>query len=194
MLTVEDLKNPNRKSGFDHVGSAGGVGTGHGGGKPWRFSIQKGTGAGCRTSGPRRDTPEEAAQDYCDYVNGQNITVAALNYPGHAVRDSQEKSEEEIAALQVLKDIKAQKENKQGYVYCIAEKNNPNVAVKIGYSTKPEARAGELQAGNSRELVVLGYIEGTLKTEKELQTKYIKHNLVGEWFTPTPQLLKEFGI
>jgi hypothetical protein len=195
MLTIEDIRNPNRKSGFEYVSRAGGQGKGHGGGKPWCATYEA-DASGAKNRGPRRLTAAEAAQDYCDYINGQTAAAPAkLNFPGHTPRDTAERTAEEEEALRILRDVKAQKEGKDGYVYCIGEGdvNNP-YAVKVGYSVKPEARVGELQSGNPRLLSLLAKKPGTMADEKALHNKYIKHNLVGEWFKPTDQLLSEFQI
>lgn len=193
MLTIEDLRNPKRKSGFDHVHSDAGSIV-----RPYRAVDARGHGhkKGSGWRGPRRGVPEEAAQDYCDYVNGQSPSnaPASLYYPGHAPRDSKERTAEEEEALRVLRDVKAQRENRQGYVYCIAEEGDNPFAVKVGYSVKPEARVGELQSGNPRVLKLLGTIPGTYEDENRLHKKYITHNLVGEWFKTTPELLREFSV
>lgn len=146
--------------------------------------------------GPRRTTAEEAAQDYCDYINDLGISAPArLNTPGHERRNPNKQYDEEVAAaLGVLRDHRAQRRGRQGYVYCIGEGPTGGWAVKVGYSVKPEARAGELQTGNPRTLHLLGKFEGTEADERALHAKYVKYNLIGEWFVATPELLGEFGL
>ncbi len=82
LLTIEDIRNPKRNSGFNHVNSAG---TGRGArpsaatiGKWWRARAYGGKldKAGTSWIGPMRSSPEEAAQDYCDHVNGNFTPVA----------------------------------------------------------------------------------------------------------------------
>lgn len=75
MLTTEDIQNSARKSGFDYVGPNEKGGPTRNGRRPsWRASRgsrKTGTsGLEYGWRGPSRATPEEAAQDYCDYVNG----------------------------------------------------------------------------------------------------------------------------
>lgn len=81
MLTPKDIENPARKSGYDHVASPGGHGKGHGGGKPWHGIVRLSHVPNKYWHGPRRDTPEEAAQDYCDYINGLGVAPATTAYP-----------------------------------------------------------------------------------------------------------------
>lgn len=65
MTTIEDLRNPVRKSGFDHVGTgaAGKAFYASYGSKP-HFAGEKTDG----WRGPGRKDPAQAAQDYCDYI------------------------------------------------------------------------------------------------------------------------------
>lgn len=153
-------------------------------------------GSPTRWNGPRRATAEEAAQDYCDFINelGQPPVTPTLNTPGHVRRPKEVVKDHEVeAALGVLRDHKAQRAGRQGYVYCIGAKADPGL-VKVGYSVNPEARAGELQTGNGRHLFLLACFEGTLADERALHAKYIKDNTVGEWFHSSPALLAEFGL
>lgn len=83
-----------------------------------------------------------------------------------------------------------------GYVYAIGEQGC-NQYVKIGESSDdPRYRAGELQEGNPRTLVVLGVIEcdDRKAKETELHTKYLAQNHNQEWFRLTPELLSEFPV
>jgi hypothetical protein len=96
------------------------------------------------------------------------------------------------AALGVLRDAKGERAGRTGYVYCIAEKGPCRKAVKVGFSTNPEARLAELQTGNWRYLVLLGLIKGGRDTESSLHVKYAHLNVLGEWFRADPALLAEF--
>lgn len=119
-------------------------------------------------------------------------TVTQLRSPGHVGRKPT--NDPEVAyALGVLRDARAQRAGKQGYVYCIGERDRA-VGVKVGYSVNPTARVAELQTGNPRELVLLGAIEGTEADERDLHERYVADNLIGEWFRPTAALLSEFDI
>lgn len=199
MLTVDDLHNPARKTGFNYVKKSSTV-------KSRPFQAQKfggpstdgKRGSGLLWCGPYRLTAEEAAQDYCEYINGlveQPQAAPTLNTPGHVRRKSvvNERDPEEEAAWGVIRDRNAQRAGRQGYVYCIGVTSDP-YAVKVGYSVNPEARVGELQTGNPRILVLLGKKEGTLEDERALHAKYIRDNTVGEWFKTSPALLGEFGL
>jgi hypothetical protein len=82
---------------------------------------------------------------------------------------------------------------KPGYVYCIGEENR-SMAVKVGFSDDATFRIGALQTGNPRKLVILGVIRGTRADERDLHARYIKDNILNEWFKPTRELLEEFDI
>jgi hypothetical protein len=184
-LTIEDLRDPSRASGFRYVTyRAHRAAT-----KP--FQAQHGPK---RHLGPRRATAEEAAQDYCDHVNGRQIpTPRLLRSAGHKrpKRRTLPRDPEVEAALGVLRDARAQREGEQGYVYCIGERDRL-YAVKIGYSVNPPKRVPELQTGNPRTLVLLGYFPGTEDDEKAMHAKYAEDNILQEWFRPSPALLSEF--
>lgn len=62
-------------------------------------------------------------------------------------------------------------------------------AVKIGVSTNPKQRFGELQVGSPYELILLGVINGTKETEQELHAKFDHLHLRGEWFKAHHELL-----
>lgn len=198
MLTPEDLRNPARKSGYDHVGYN--VSPGQTTPKPYQAVVYGGTRskAGMAWIGPRRATAEEAAQDYCNYIGRKGVTpTAPLKTAGHAGRRQKLSDDPEVAAaLGVLRDAKGQRQGKQGYVYCILE-TAPGGAmqyVKVGFSTNPAARVAELQTGNPRPLKLHAMKEGTLEDERALQQKYIKENVLQEWFRPTKELLLEFDL
>ena len=194
-LTIEDIRNPKRRSGFDHVrfnshdgharkpyqanGGGRGTATGNPGGPAW--------------FGSRRAAAEEAAQDYCDYVNAQRpqqpVPSMALRTAGHVYDiEKSERGPEVEAALGVLRDYKAQRDGRQGYVYLISD----GTAYKVGYSVNPNKRVAELQTGNPRKLSLLASIPGTEADEKALHQKYISDNLLQEWFAASPELRSEF--
>ena len=87
-LTIEDIRNPARSSGFDHVSSAkGGSKPGNGNdnwSEKWRAALGSRATAKDRAQswrGPSRKFPETAAQDYCDYVNGLPTSMSLPSYP-----------------------------------------------------------------------------------------------------------------
>lgn len=193
-LTPADIQKPSNASGYQQVGRAGGLSGRPTNGKPWAAYANRGRKGDWR--GPRRATALEAAQDYCDYVNGDPVALkAALK---RAVRSSDSTRDpmddnEVKAALGVLRDARAQRQGRQGYVYLIGEVGRWD-AVKVGYSVKPSARVSELQTGNSRQLQLLAALPGTEADERALHMKYIDDNILLEWFKPSASLFAEFGL
>lgn len=190
MLTIGDIRNPTRASGFNRVTV--------GPQSPPRYKARAGhSGAGRKTGwrGRFHATPAEAAQEYCDYINsGQAKPAAKLNTAGHkGHRAPIERDDEVEAALGLLRDVKAQKEGVQGYVYLIGVEGD-DWGVKVGYSVNAEARVRELQTGSPRILYLLAKFRGTTADERELHERYLCDNLVGEWFRPSIELLHEFDV
>lgn len=157
---------------------------------------------------PRCATCQQIGNQLREKVNGvlvwpaKDKIRAALGMPvatplvraQHTTRKTQAAKDPEVqAALGVLRDARAQRTGVNGYIYCIAAKGDV-YGVKIGYSCKPEARCGELQTGNPRALALLAKIEGTVEDERRMHEKYIEDNILGEWFIPTKELLREFGL
>ncbi len=148
--------------------------------------------------GPRRATALEAAQDYCDYINGQATPATpALKRAGHAKAKRKPIAPAQQVALDILRDARA-KPRTMGWVYLVIEDARfiPATVGKIGWTSKnpPEARLNDYQAGNPRKLVMLGTIRGTKRREANLHRKYIANNVLGEWFYLTDALLSEFNI
>ena len=202
MIAPDDIRNAKRAGGYEHIQRHGGPQKP--GGKPrdqWCaiLKTERGSnGSRIKARGPRRGTPLEAAQDYCDYVNNMGFTFAITNNlksAGHTVtRDSLPRDPEVEAALGVLRDARGQRKGNQGYVYCIVEENEHPFRpyCKIGFSTNPEARVAELQTGNPRKLSLLGTIPGTVEDEAAMHQRYIHHNVLQEWFELTPMIRYEF--
>lgn len=191
MLTPSDIRDPKLKSGFRFVGYQHDKST-----KPYHAQIMNEFGPRKNWYGPWRDTPEEAAQDYCDYVNGQRGATPApqLKSAGHqGKRDRIQRTPEEIAALGVLKDARGRRKGKQGFVYLIGEVEG-EYALKIGFSTKPVARPAELQTGNPRPLVLIAQKPGTEADERALHAKFAHLNILQEWFEQHSDIFAEFGI
>jgi hypothetical protein len=197
-LTIEDIRNPDRQSGFDYVG-IGGYSAGGRGQPNWRAQRRTGRGSFGRNSwrGPSRRDPAVAAQDYCDYINGQTATPATLRTAGHQYDAKAADRDPEVeAALGVLRDARAQRNGVPGYVYLIVEDEDGGALRygKIGYSVNPEKRVAELQTGNPRLLRLLYKMQGTLEDERRLHAKYAKDNVLQEWFEVTKELVLEFPI
>lgn len=207
MLRIDDLRDSTRDSGFKYVQQMKPEKGGHGG-KPFRARKGDGGGPGQRVEkrwiGPRRSTPEEAAQDYCLHANGGVIQhTPPLKNGGHKPRTPRNPDTMDdalVAARKLMREAAAASRGDQGYIYCIGEVppsktylgNLGTLGVKVGFSVEPEARVGELQTGNPRPLKLIGKIKGTLDDERALHAKYIDLNLIGEWFRPTDALLSEF--
>lgn len=208
MLTPKDLLNPKRKSGYNYVNSAGGEGQGHGGGKPWHAQLRvgKGDGPGAKWHGPRRVTTLEAAQDVCDFKNGQTLGVGvALKSHGHQRPQRPKKSThpKRAAANRLIAEAKADESaDNSGYVYLIAEQYDPLTCgpvplCKIGKASDHAMnRLIDMQTGNGRTLVLLG----TIKTkdrhalEKQLHARFIKLNYKAEWFRLVDEIRSVFNV
>ncbi len=247
-LTPADIRDPQRKSGYTYVTydtsdrnrikryrGQPGIGLTHG--EPSSHTSTK------RWRGPARLTALEAAQDYCDYVNGLPLSQRPkkLKTAGHkrsprTPRQGPTPIEQKIAAMEKeLRGLKRQREKesegRQGYVYCIGEDpdsggypqdggyivfTNPTPdgrrswrgsvravlpadalvigerGVKIGHAVDPHKRIAELQTGNPRKLILLGYIKGTMEDEARFHQRFHKDNVLQEWFRPSRELLSLF--
>lgn len=221
-LTPDDIRNPRRQSGFNYVTRAHSTGSRT---PLWcarKGQFNKGTAA-TDWHGPCRKDPLEAAQDYCDYVNGSPSRMPKrLKTAGHKQRTPRTPrkgptaTEQRIAELEKeLRGLKRQREKdssgRQGYVYCIAEAAAPHEptlvltrkkevvaaligarGVKIGHAVDPHKRIAELQTGNPRKLILLGFIKGTMEDEAHLHQRFHKDNVLQEWFCPSRELLSLF--
>lgn len=207
MLTIEDLKNPKLISGFHHVynnkiGPAGGGGRG---------GYQGRSGAKARGTlatdwyGPMRKTAEEAAQDYCDYMNGRAATPApSLKRADKAPRPTAPRrvvSEREKAAAAIVAEEKAKnpREKLHDPVCYLIGAQEPYIggdhAVKIGHANDNVfTRLDDLQTGNHRLLVLLATLPGGEETEDKLHVKHAECNILNEWFRPSKAVLAEFGL
>lgn len=214
MITPADLRDPGRLSGYKYVyRSDASTERGHGGGKPYQAMTGGGsTAPSNRFYGPRRATALEAAQDYCDYRNGQAApTPPVLKSAGHkrsATLATRKPSKALVKARKRVRALEAQeREGSQGFLYLIGMEFQtlyPSTeagkvyiwthAVKIGWSEAPDARIASLQTGNPQKLVLLATKPGTLDDERALHAKYLPDNVLQEWFRPTMALLLEFGL
>lgn len=205
-ITPDDLRNPKVASGYDYVSSASpsanSIGRSAGTGQHWRAiaynSLESSRKDGRSWWGSCRSTAKQAAQDFCDYFNGDQSSVpAVLTTAGHEYEvDERDTDPEYQAALGVMRDRKAQRAGKQGYVYLIVETTPEGradlSAGKVGYSTNPRKRVAEGQTFNKRPLRLLCMKPGTEADERALHQKYINLNILQEWFHLTRELLLEW--
>ena len=80
-----------------------------------------------------------------------------------------------------------------GFIYFIKMEETGDI--KIGFSENhPKGRLKKFQTGNSNELILLGYIEGTYQDEYNLHEEFSEERIrkENEWFKPSPRL--EFRI
>jgi hypothetical protein len=195
-LTPADLVNPNAKSGYRHVRMMGfgPFPNGHSAkGNPFAAESRKGK----RWCGPRRATPLEAAQDYCNYVNGSPVTRQTPNLQRSNHRTQRPKHTKGVRNKLRKRDLRRMRRRRDltpGFVYLIGIKGDVS-AVKVGWSVAPGfARLPELQTGNPHLLVGIAEFAGTLDAERLLHCRYEADNILNEWFIPTPELLTEFDL
>lgn len=75
-----------------------------------------------------------------------------------------------------------------GKVYFITDGDH----IKIGYTSGDVfRRLNQLNTGSPCQLYLLGYIDGSKKTEHELHTRFEKYRIRmnGEWFQGEPELI-----
>lgn len=67
--------------------------------------------------------------------------------------------------------------------------------IKIGYTANdPLARLADLQTGNPSPLILLAAVEGALADEAALHREFAAARVAGEWFNPTPALLRHILV
>jgi predicted nucleic acid-binding Zn ribbon protein len=92
-----------------------------------------------------------------------------------------------VLGLESIDEYPAWKaQQKQGSVYFIQAGNG---AIKIGFSKDIEARLADLQVASPVQLRLLGTMNGTKETEKNIQDTFADLRLRGEWFEPARDLL-----
>jgi hypothetical protein len=204
MLTIEDIRNPARKSGFNHVTYAASVL--HPSNKPYQADVNSGAAKNVRAyKGPRRATATEAAQDLCAYANGLTSFVRKLRQPrkqkppalnlkraNHPTRHRTPTTSHSKRAA--TRTRPRRRTTIVGTVYLIGEVGNADV-VKIGWSKDDGfARLRELQTGNHRLLCGIAERPGTKLDEYNMHLRHEADNVLNEWFEVTPGLLSEFDV
>lgn len=202
MLTPNDIRNPDNISGYSYVHHA--ASENNPANKPFQAQRRIGPGNGNTGwwKGKRRATAEEAAQDYCAYINGAGWQTEyqprlPLRSAGHRRELIERARNEERMALQErLNDIDDEERSTTdhpGYVYLIGE-TDTDLAYKVGHArTSAQNRMITLQTGNPRVLVLIGVIVGGLELEAELHARYAGDNRLQEWFHGSHELFDEFG-
>lgn len=62
--------------------------------------------------------------------------------------------------------------------------------VKIGHSARPRLRLANMQIGNPDRLRIIRLFEGGAPEELALHERFAEHRIVGEWFSPAPDILE----
>lgn len=86
---------------------------------------------------------------------------------------------------------------RDGQLYFVTELDALEAAVpmtapiKIGFSSSPRKRLGELQTGNPRRLALIVVVDGVERElEGRLHAEFAADRLDGEWFQPTPRVIE----
>lgn len=112
-------------------------------------------------------------------------TVDGHDYLEIAKFDQRTRSVSRYPSPDGLKDS----EVRSGKVYFIQAAESKRI--KIGYTEcKPESRLLSLQTGAHERLILLGFMPGTLKEERDIHKRFSVESLGGEWFSPSSELLK----
>lgn len=212
MLTIEDIRNPDRKSGFEHVQYH--ADRDNGSARPYKAQFgsrpSKPGGKGGE-QGPRRFTAEEAALDYCDYVNSGRAVfdrpvLKRVQRDNFVAKNRQPRKPKSDEILRLEAELRAAREahyeSGPTDCYLVSEKvviPQDVYYVKIGYAGDEATRVSGMQTGNPRDLLVLALLDGTeerdgKEIERELHALHIECNHRNEWFEATPEILASFGL
>lgn len=200
-LTIANIREPDRASGFKYVAFAGEANVGQYK-KPYQAKIRVAAGLGSGTfwHGPRRATAFEAAQDAVDYQNNAKASLRrfTLKSAGHKrpqrrpVACDPHADRKRALRAEIRRLEREVAEERQGYVYLAIEIGGGLVYGKIGYTTDLQGRIASLQTGNPRPLRMHLAKPGTEADEAALHAKYHKDNVLQEWFLITGELLLEW--
>jgi hypothetical protein len=154
----------------------------------------------------RRRYPDSSSVRAYMGLHAHTAAAPKLKTAGHVRPVKQDVSDEVKEARRLLReDAEAQRKGAIGHVYCVRERPLPTEqlvygeytnVVKVGhtYVTPPPARCAGLQTGNPRELVMVAFKPGSEIQEKKLHAQFIELNVLGEWFTLTDDIKKEFSL
>lgn len=79
-------------------------------------------------------------------------------------------------------------ERKPQKLYFIQALSGP---IKIGIAADLKARLKTLQTAHFEPLTLIAAVDGGGRLEREYHARFAQHRLVGEWFTPAPDILAE---
>lgn len=196
MLTIDDIRKSGNRSGFAQVRSASAGPNGGG-----QTCLWKSYHYATNWRGPYRRLPEEAAQDYCDYVNGNAVQASAtLATVDKSARPQKRQRTISDRERRLRKELKLEQDRNpparmhEPICYLVGIKGDV-YAVKIGYADyNVYSRLDSLQTGNPRELILLATLPGGMETERKLHAKFQNLNILQEWFRPSRELLLAFGM
>lgn len=75
-------------------------------------------------------------------------------------------------------------------IYFIQDRERNHIKIGFTAGDNAEVRRQALQTGNSSRLVVLFTMDGTKQDETNLHNQFSESRECGEWFRPTPELLR----
>ncbi|WP_181421657.1 GIY-YIG nuclease family protein [Curtobacterium sp. MCBD17_030] len=73
-------------------------------------------------------------------------------------------------------------------VYFVQQGNSG--PIKIGCTRNLKSRVNSLQTSSAEPLNVLGTVPGGFELERQMHEALSPHRLSGEWFAPTPKVLR----
>lgn len=107
------------------------------------------------------------------------------------LRDDAARLHQAVRAFEEFVSAVAGDSQRTGFVYLIGH----DEAVKIGWSERHPrlARLGALQTASPKPLGIFGLIVGTVADEYDLQSRFVKYRLRGEWFTRADEIFAYFA-
>lgn len=123
----------------------------------------------------------------------EGVSVEEIRYRVQKMTDFPEKEVKKFVAgvkSQHTKGFRPRKspEYTKGHVYFIRGEDTGKI--KIGFAVDPEIRLRDLQTGSSEKLSLIKFIEGTQEKETEIQNRFKKYRIHGEWFEPAEELVE----
>lgn len=167
--------------------------------------------SGRRWRGRSRGTPEEAALDYCNYVNANgnpavSVGLKRVKRDNFVAKERAPRKPKSAEILRLEAELRAAREAhyeaEPTDCYLVSERVSvpqPVYYVKIGFAGDEVLRVKGMQTSNPRDLLVLALLDGTeerdgKEIERELHALHIECNHSNEWFEATPEILASFGL